>query len=64
MSSAINDLVPYIRWPSLIMGLLCLGLSVFFLIRSNEDRDKSDILKNHLDKLNDTLKFLSENWKT
>lgn len=59
----IKQIIPFIRWPALLVGgiLLLIGLTSY--IRSYHDKIRVNFLQRYCDNLNHDIKLLSEKWK-
>ena len=63
MDDLARNIIPFIRYPSLIIGSICLIISLVSQIRSNDDKNRASLLQRNCDNLRYDLNLLSEKWK-
>jgi hypothetical protein len=63
MNDLIGNIVPFVRYPSLIVGGIYLAIAIASYIRSEDNKGKAEFLRNHCDNLSHDIKLLSEKWK-
>jgi hypothetical protein len=63
MDELVRNITPFIRYPSLVIGGICLVIGLVSYIRSDNDKNRASLLQRHCDNLSHDLKLLSEKWK-
>jgi hypothetical protein len=63
MDELVRNITPFIRYPSLVIGSICLVIGLVSYIRSDNDKNRASLLQRHCDNLSHDLKLLSEKWK-
>jgi hypothetical protein len=63
MDELVAGITPWIRYPSLIIGGICLVIGLVSYVRSENDKNRASLLQRQCNNLSHDLNLLSEKWK-